>query len=79
MNDPHKTTEYTASVREYINGLTEDELIEYGQNEFDDKDHMFAALDTIDKLAAYSEEEARTAYQCFLEVNLSGFSIEFKD
>ena len=40
---------------------------------------MFAALDTIDKLAAYSEEEAHTAYQCFLEVNLSGFSIEFKD
>lgn len=79
MNGPHKTTEYTASVREYINGPTEDELIEYGQNEFDGKDHMFAALDTIDKLAAYSEEEARTAYQCFLEVNLSGFSIEFKD
>lgn len=40
---------------------------------------MFAALDTIDKLAAYNEEEARTAYQRFLEVNLSGFSIEFKD
>lgn len=79
MNGTHKTVEYTASVREYINGLTEDELIEYGQNEFDGKDHMFAALDTIDKLAAYNEEEARTAYQSFLEVNLSGFSIEFKD
>lgn len=79
MNDTHKTVEYTASVREYINGLSEDELIEYGHNEFDGKDQMFAALDTIDKLAAYNEEEARTAYQNFLEVNLSGFSIEFKD
>lgn len=29
MNDTHKTTEYTASVREYINSLSENELIEY--------------------------------------------------
>ena len=49
MNDTHKTTEYTASVREYINSLSENELIEYGHNEFDGKDQMFAALDTIDK------------------------------
>ena len=33
MNDTHKTTEYTASVREYINSLSENELIEYGHNE----------------------------------------------
>lgn len=79
MNDTHKTTEYTASVREYINSLSENELIEYGRNEFDGKDQMFAALDTIDKLAAHSEEEARMAYLNFLEVNLCGFSTEFKD
>ena len=79
MNDTHKTTEYTASVREYINSLSENELIEYGHNEFDGKDKMFAALDTIDKLAAYNEEEARMAYLNFLEVNLGGLSIEFKD
>ena len=48
MNDTHKTTEYTASVREYINSLSENELIEYGHNEFDGKDQMFAALDPID-------------------------------
>lgn len=77
--DTHKTTEYTASVREYINSLSENELIEYGHNEFDGKDQMFAALDTIDKLAAHSEEEARMAYLNFLEVNLCGFSTEFKD
>ena len=53
MNDTHKTTEYTASVREYINSLSENELIEYGHNEFDGKDQMFAALDTIDKLARF--------------------------
>ena len=40
---------------------------------------MFAALDTIDKLAAHSEEEARMAYLNVLEVNLCGFSTEFKD
>ncbi len=79
MNDTHKTTEYTASVREYINSLSENELIEYGHNEFDGKDQMFAALDTIDKLAAYDEEAARSAYQSFMEVNLGGTSIEFKD
>lgn len=79
MNDTHKTTEYTASVREYINSLSENELIEYGHNKFDGKDQMFAALDTIDKLAAYNEDEARMAYLNFLEVNLCGFSIEFKD
>ena len=73
MNDTHKTTEYTASVREYINSLSENELIEYGHNEFDGKDQMF------DKLAAHSEEEARMAYLNFLEVNLCGFSTEFKD
>ena len=47
MNDTHKTTEYTASVREYINSLSENELIEYGHNEFYGKDQMFAALENI--------------------------------
>lgn len=79
MNDTHKTTEYTASVREYINSLSENELIEYGHNEFDGKDQMFAALDTVDKLAAHDEEAARTAYLEFMDSNLAGMSIVLKD
>lgn len=73
---PRNTPHLSASIS---NSLSENELIEYGHNEFDGKDQMFAALDTIDKLAAHSEEEARMAYLNFLEVNLCGFSTEFKD
>ena len=77
--DTHKTTEYTAAAREYINNMTEDELIEHGHNEFNGKDQMIAALHTIDLLAAHNEEEARTAYFDFLDNNLSGMSFEIKD
>lgn len=58
MNDTHKTTEYTAAAREYINNMTEDELIEHGHNEFNGKDQMIAALHTIDLLAAHDNEAA---------------------
>ncbi len=37
---PYNTTrppEYTAAAREYINNMTEDELIEHGHNEFNGK------------------------------------------
>ena len=72
-------------TREYINNMTEDELIEHGHNEFNGKDQMIAALYTIDLLAAHDEEEARAAYEearaayfDFLENNLSGMSFELK-
>ena len=77
--DPHKTTEYTAAAREYINSMTEDELIEHGHNEFNGKDQMLAALHAIDLLAAHDEEEARAAYHDFLDNNLSGMSFEFEE
>ena len=74
--DTHKTTEYTAAAREYINNMTEDELIEHGHNEFNGKDQMIAALHTIDLLAARDEEKASAAYFDFLDSNLSGMSFE---
>ena len=77
--DTHKTTEYTAAAREYINNMTEDELIEHGHNEFNGKDQMIAALHTIDLLAAHDEEEVRAAYFDFLDSNLSGMSFEIKN
>ena len=72
-------TALTAAAREYINNLTEDELIEHCHNEFNGKDQMIAALHTIDLLAAHNEEEARTAYFDFLDNNLSGMSFEIKN
>lgn len=84
--DCHSYAEYspsvttlTAAAREYINNMTEDELIEHGHNEFSGKDQMIAALHTIDQLAAHDEEEARAAYFVFLGNNLSGMSFEIKD
>ena len=77
--DPHKTTEYTAAAREYINSMTEDELIEHGHNEFNGKDQMIAALHTINVLATYNEAAAKRAYFCFMENNLSGMSFEIKN
>lgn len=71
-------TALTAATREYINNMTEDELIEHGHNEFNGKDQMIAALYTIDLLAAHNEEEARAAYFDFLDINLSGMSFELK-
>ncbi len=77
--DTHKTTEYTAAAREYINNMTEDELIEHGHNEFNGKDQMIAALHTINVLATYNEAAAKQAYFCFMENNLSGMSFEIKN
>lgn len=71
-------TTLTAAAREYINNMTEDELIEHGHNEFNGKDQMIAALHTIDLLAAHDEEEARAAYFDFLDINLSGMSFEIQ-
>lgn len=71
-------TTLTAAAREYINNMTEDELIEHGHNEFNGKDQMIAALHTIDLLAAHDEEEARAAYFDFLENNLSGMNFEIQ-
>lgn len=71
-------TALTAAAREYITGMTEDELIEHGHNEFNGQDQMLAALHTIDLLAAHDEDEARAVYHDFLESNLSGMSFEFK-
>ena len=71
-------TTLTAAAREYINNMTEDELIEHGHNEFNGKDQMIAALHTIDLLAAHDEEEARAAYFDFLDSNLSGMSFEIQ-
>ena len=76
--DTHKTTEYTAAAREYINSMSEDELIEHGHNEFNGKDQMLAALHTIDLLAAHDEDEARAAYFDFMDNNLSGMSFKFE-
>lgn len=71
-------TALTAAAREYINSMSEDELIEHGHSEFTGKDQMLAALHTIDLLAAHDEEEARAAYHDFLDNNLSGMSFEFE-
>lgn len=71
-------TALTAAAREYITGMTEDELIEHGHNEFNGKDQMLAALHTIDLLAAHDEDEARAVYHDFLESNLSGMSFKFE-
>lgn len=76
--DIHKTTEYTAAAREYINSMSEDELIEHGHTVFSGKDQMLAALHTIDLLAAHDEEEARAVYFDFTDTNLSGMSFEFE-
>lgn len=69
----------TAAAREYINNMTEDELIEHGHNEFNGKDQMIAALHTINVLATYNEAAAKRAYFCFMENNLSGMSFEIKN
>ena len=71
-------TTLTAAAREYINNMTEDELIEHGLNEFNGMDQLIAALLTIDLLAAHDEEEARAAYFDFLDSNLSGMSFEIQ-
>ena len=69
-------TALTAAAREYITGMTDDELIEHGHNEFNGQDQMLAALHTIDLLAAHDEEEARAAYFDFMDNNLSGMSFK---
>lgn len=71
-------TALTASAREYISSMSEDELIEHGHAKFNGKDQMIAALHTIDLLAAHDEEEARAAYFDFMDNNLSGMSFKFE-
>lgn len=71
-------TALTAAAREYINSMSEDELIEHGHNEFSGTGQMLAALHTIDLLAAHDEEEARAAYFDFMDSNLSGMRFEFE-
>lgn len=74
-----KTTDYTKSVYEYIMQTPAAELAkDFGHDEVNCKEQMFAALRTIDLLAAYDEEEARAAYFDFLESNLCGMSFEIK-
>ena len=72
-------TVLTEAAREYINNMTEGELIEHGHDKFNGKDQMTAALHTIDLLAAHNEEEARAAYFDFMDSNLAGMSFEIRD
>lgn len=72
-------TVLTEAAREYINNMTEGELIEHGHDKFNGKDQMIAALHTIDLLAAHNEEEARAAYFDFMDSSLSGMSFEIRD
>lgn len=79
MFDNHKITDYTASARELINTLSNRKLRAFGHDTASGKEQMCAALDVIDKLAEYDENAAEDAYLTFMQVNLSGTSIELKD
>ena len=72
-----KTTDYTKSVYEYIMQTPAAELAkDFGHDEVNCKEQMFAALRTIDLLAKYDEKEARQEYLNFMETNLAGMSIQ---
>lgn len=72
-----KTTDYTASVSEYIVQTPAAELAkDFGHDETNCKEQMLAALRTIDLLAKYDEKAARQQYLNFMETNLAGMNIQ---
>ena len=71
-------TDYVDAARQYIVNMTDNDLKEFGHDPCDGKERMFAALATIDHLAAYNNYQAWDAYLKFMESNLSGVSFEFK-
>lgn len=72
-----KTTDYTASVRDYIMQTSAAELAkDFGHDECNGKEQMLAALRTIDLLAKYDEKAARQEYLSFMETNLAGMNIQ---
>lgn len=72
-----KTTDYTKSVYEYIMQTPAAELAkDFGHDEVNCKEQMFAALRTIDLLAKYDEKAARQEYLNFMETNLAGMNIQ---
>ena len=56
--------------------MTDKDLESFGHDICGGKEQMFAALDTIDHLAAYNNYQAWDAYIKFMESNLSGMSFE---
>ena len=70
------TTEYVDAARQYIVNMTDKDLESFGHDTCGGKEQMFAALDTIDHLAAYNNYQAWDAYIKFMESNLSGMSFE---
>lgn len=74
-----KITAYINTAREYIQKMNQEELQNFGHDAFNGKERMLAALNTIDKLAAYDWKAAQKAYLDFLECNLSGMNFEITD
>lgn len=69
-------TDYVDAARQYIVSMTDNDLESFGHDICGGKEQMFAALDTIDHLAAYNNYQAWDAYIKFMESNLSGMSFE---
>lgn len=73
------TTDYVDAARHYIVNMNDKDLEAFGHDICNGKDQMFAALDTIDHLAAFNNYQAWDAYIQFMESNLSGMSFEIHD
>lgn len=63
---------YTRIVKGYIEQMGQEELEAIGLDEDSGRDHLLAALDTIDRLSTYNDEEAWDSYCDFMGRNFSG-------
>lgn len=57
---------YTRIVKGYIEQMGQEELEAIGLDEDSGRDHLLAALDTIDRLSTYNDEEAWDSYCDFM-------------
>lgn len=63
---------YTRIAKGYIEQMGQEELEAIGLDEDSGRDHLLAALDTIDRLSTYNDEEAWDSYCDFMGRNFSG-------
>ena len=62
---------YTRIVKGYIEQMGQEELEAIGLDEDSGRDHLLAALDTIDRLSTYNDEEAWDSYCDFMGRNFT--------
>lgn len=74
------TKAHVEAARAFVEGLTDEQLKEFGHDDFSGRDQLADALDTIEKLAQLDNTTAWDCYTAFLESNLSGvhFVVEKK-